>query len=235
MADAALHWGRDCYRLWEALPEALRAQGTWEPPRFFEELSKDPQRVASYHRAMASYARHDYAHIAEALHDVTSGTVLDAGGGSGVLLQNLLRERPRLRGVLLERPEVARGVELPLDLHGKLHVLPGDLFDSWGARADTIILARVLHDWDDADALRILVRAREALAPDGRLYVIELVLGEQGMNGSLLDLHLLVTTRGRERSAAGFARLLAQAGLQLLEQRPFPSVSTVLIATRQHP
>ena len=47
MADAALHWGRDCFRLWETLPQALQSQGGWEPPRFFEALSGNPEHVAS--------------------------------------------------------------------------------------------------------------------------------------------------------------------------------------------
>jgi hypothetical protein len=232
MADAALHWGRDCYRLWEALPEALRASDRWEPPRFFDELSKDPRRVESYHRAMASYARHDYAHIAEALHDVTHGTILDAGGGTGVLLRDLLQERPRLRGVLLERPEVARGVEIPMELSGRMEVLAGDLFEPWGIRANTIILARILHDWSDAEAVRILRRASESLAPGGRLYVVELVLRQGDMAGSMLDLHMLVTTGGRERTEEEFRTLLESTGWRLLEQRALATVSQILVADR---
>ena len=229
MADATLHWGRDCYRPWEALPEALRAHGTWEPPRFFDELSKDSQRVASYHRAMASYARHDYTRIAEVMHDVTHGTVLDAGGGSGVLLRNLLRERPGLRGLLLERPEVARSVEVPAELTGRMEVIAGDLFEPWGTRADTIVLARILHDWSDADAARILQRARESLVPGGRLHVIELVLGHEDLGGSLLDLHMLVTTGGRERTEVEFRTLFQSVGLRLVERRSLAAVSQVLI------
>jgi hypothetical protein len=233
MADAALHWGRDCYRPWESLPEALRAHGTWEPPRFFEEISKDSQRVASYHRAMASYARQDYARIAEALHDVTHGTVLDAGGGSGVLLRNLLWERPGLRGLLLERPEVARSVEVPAELSGRMEVIAGDLLTPWGTQADTIVLARILHDWSDADAARILQRARESLAPGGRLHVIELVLGHEDMGGALLDLHMLVTTGGRERTEADFRTLFQNVGLRLVERRSLAAVSQVLITERE--
>ncbi|MFY0527641.1 methyltransferase [Archangium gephyra] len=230
MADAALHWGRDCYPLWEALPEALRAHGTWEPPRFFEALSKDSQHVASYHRAMASYARHDYARIAKALHDVTHGTVLDAGGGSGVLLGNLLRERPGLHGLLLERPEVARSLEVPAELAGRMKVIAGDFFEPWGTQADTIILARILHDWSDAEAVRILQRARESLDPDGRLHVIELVRDQEDLGGSLLDLHMLVTTGGTERTEADFRPLIEKAGLRLVERRSLSAVSQILVA-----
>jgi hypothetical protein len=230
LADAALHWGRDCYRLWEALPEALRASGTWEPPRFFEALSKDPRHVERHHRALASYARHDYAHIAEALYDVAHGTVLDAGGGTGVLLRSLLQERPGLRGLLLERPEVARGVEIPARLAGRMEVISGDLFEPWGLRADAIVLARVLHDWSDVEAVRILQRARESLAPGGRLYVVERVLDHQDLDGSILALHMLVTTGGKERTEAEFRTLFENTGWKLRERRPLANVGQILVA-----
>lgn len=228
--DAATHWGRDCYRLWEALPEALRANGAWEPPRFFEMLAKDPQRLASYHRAMAGYAHNDYQGLASHLEELGEGVVLDAGGSSGTLLRWLLWRRPTLRAVLLERPEVARLVETTPELEERLTVLPGDLFEPWNARANAVILARVLHDWDDADALRILQRAREALLPGGRLYILELVLGRDDMRGGLLDVHMLLTTGGRERTEDGFRALLAQSGFRLREVRPMPAVSSLLIA-----
>jgi SAM-dependent methyltransferase len=230
LADAARHWGQDCYRLWEHLPTALRGGEHWKPPRFFEQLAEKGPRLESYHRAMASYARHDHGGLAEGVPELTAGTVLDAGGGTGTLLHGLLRSRPGMHGVLLERPEVARLAAVPLDLRDRLQVRAGDLFQPWGTRADAIFLARVLHDWDDAEALRILGHAREALSPGGRLYVSELVLGmgDTDMGGGLLDLHMLVATGGRERTRAEFHTLFERAGLRLIESRP-TGMNTLLL------
>ncbi|QSQ28503.1 methyltransferase domain-containing protein [Pyxidicoccus parkwayensis] len=227
--DAALHWGRDCYRHWEELPSALRHASSWEPPRFFETLSESPERVASYHRAMAAYARHDYTDLAEHLPELTTGVVLDAGGGTGTLLCELLRRKQGLQGVLLERPEVARSVEVPPDLRGRLTILSGDLLAPWSVQADAVIFARVLHDWDDEDALRILRRAREALRPGGRIHVIEMLLDDA--NGGLLDLHMLVSTGGRERTEAELQKLLCSAGLHFLERRGLAGMRALVTAT----
>jgi len=41
-----------------------------------------------------------------------------------------------------------------------------------------VVLARVLHDWPDEDAVRILARAREAMPTGGTLYVVEMVLDD---------------------------------------------------------
>lgn len=214
MRDAALHWGRDCYRLWEPLSQALRQGSNWTPPRFFEALASHPEHIATYHRAMATYATHDYVGLAEHLSELIEGVVLDAGGGTGTLLQELLRHRPGLRGVLLERPEVARVTEVPTDLRDRLTVNPGDLFEPWGTQVDAIVLARVLHDWDDKDAVRILRRAREALRPGGNLYVIELALDDKDANGGMLDVHMLMSTGGRERTQENLRLLLERSGFR---------------------
>jgi SAM-dependent methyltransferase len=55
-----------------------------------------------------------------------------------------------------------------------------DLFASWPVRADVVLLARVLHDWDDEEAACILERAASALRPGGRILVVEMLLDESG-------------------------------------------------------
>ncbi|EAU65042.1 hydroxyneurosporene methyltransferase, putative [Stigmatella aurantiaca DW4/3-1] len=235
LQEAASHWGRDCSRLWEALPTALRGDANWKPPSFFEQLAKEEARLESYHRMMASYARHDYGALAEHLPHLTSGTVLDAGGGTGTLLHELLHRRPELQGVLLERPEVARLATVPPSLSGRLQLRAGDLFQPWGVQAEAIFLTRVLHDWEDEEALRILIRARESLQPGGRLYAVELLLGtaEPDMSGGLLDLHMLVSTGGRERTEAQFHALFERAGLRLIERQSIPGgIHSILTVTR---
>ncbi len=91
-------------------------------------------------------------------------------------------------------------------------------------------LARVLHDWPDDAALRILRRAREAMPKGGTLYVVEMALNSSSAAGGLLDLHMLVTTGGRERTEREFADLLAATGFQLLDVTATASVSSVIRA-----
>jgi hypothetical protein len=83
------------------------------------------------------------------------------------------------------------------------------------------------------DAVRILQRARESLEPGGRLYIIELVVGPEGMGGALLGLHMLATTGGKERTEIEFRALMESAGLRLRERRSLTAVSQVLVA--EHP
>ena len=60
-------------------------------------------------------------------------------------------------------------------------------------------------------------QARAALSPRGRLFIIEILMEEQGVSGALCDLHLLMATGGRERSQEAFERLLAEAGFRLVD------------------
>jgi hypothetical protein len=49
--------------------------------------------------------------------------------------------------------------------------------------ADIYLLAHILHDWNDGQAVQILKRCRQAMRPGGRVIVIEMLLGEIGEPG----------------------------------------------------
>ena len=130
----------------------------------------------------------------------------------------------------MDRAEVVEGARPPADLEGRCHFIVGDLFQKWPVTSDAVILARVIHDWPDRDALRILRRAREAMPKGGVLYVIEVVLGEETGDGGLLDLNMLVMTQGAERIVGQFGNLLTQAGFCLVDVIGTSSVSSVIRA-----
>jgi hypothetical protein len=103
------------------------------------------------------------------------------------------------------------------------------LFEPWKLEADAVVLSRVLHDWDDIEAVRILTHARGALPHGGRVYIVEMLLPDEGVAGSLCDLHLLMATGGRERSSEHYARLLAAAEFELAEVRRLPTLPSVIV------
>ena len=92
-----------------------------------------------------------------------------------------------------------------------------------------MLLSRVLHDWDDADAIQILGRARAALSAGGRIYIVEMLVPDESVAGAVCDLHLLMATGGRERSAEHFERLLAAAGFELTAVRRLPALPSVIV------
>ena len=233
LSAAAGHWGDRSDRAWRGLAQSLR---TGMPARdgtaddFFGWLAGQPDELRSTHLAFAAYARHDYAALPRVRDFGAHDSVLDAGGGAGELAFALLRTNPSMKAIVMDRPEVETLFSTPDDLRDRCSFVAGDLFRKWPVRSDAVVLARVLHDWPDDDARRILARAREAMPVGGSLYVVEMMLDETGGAGSLLDLNMLVMTGGRERTLQEFQDLLADAGFQLCDARPTGAVNTLICA-----
>jgi predicted O-methyltransferase YrrM len=223
---------------WEAAAGLLRAAtegGTafehvhGEP--FFKHLAAEPEREAAFQASMADRARREAADVVASYDFAGLREIVDVGGGSGVLLEAILQATPDLRGVLFDRPEAverarARVGEAGLD--ARCECVVGDFFDSLPGGAGAYLLSRVIHDWDDADAQRILATCREAMSDDARLLLVEAILPERAQDGPeavLMDLHMLVLFgAARERTEAQFRRLLAGAGFEL--RRVVPTASS---------
>jgi SAM-dependent methyltransferase len=223
LADAALEYAGPLLQRWQDLTKALRS-ASWRPSDVFTEVAASPARRVKHHRMLQSYARHDYAPLVEQLPMDGVKVVVDAGGGTGALAELLLQRYPHIDAVVLDLPEIVAQVQ-----SDRVQRIGGDLFRPWPIEADVVMLARVLHDWDDEDAARILANARAALRPGGRVLILELLLDERGHVGGLCDLHLLVVSGGRERTREDFARLLATAGLRLDRAEATPALPHLLV------
>ena len=234
LADAAPHWGKESYAAWAGIVDSLRTgMSGFESvygSSFFDWVRDSPDDLNAYQNAMSIYARHDYRTFAESVDFSVHRSVLDAGGGRGDLVFGLLRSCANLSGIVLDMPEAVAAFDVPEDLNGRCRFVGADIFSKWPVSSDAVILARVLHDWPDPDALRILRRARESMRPNDMLYVLEMLKDEQTGSGSLLDLHMLVMTRGTERTEAQFRELLSQSGFRMLDVVPTESVSSVIRA-----
>src|SRR5215472_835590 len=93
----------------------------------FEYLRDHPGEADVFHAFQAEVARRGLAALLAAGCLPTSGTVVDVGGGEGALLAALLEAAPRLRGTLLDLPEVIARVRRP-ELGGRLRLAAGDFF-----------------------------------------------------------------------------------------------------------
>ena len=152
------------------------------------------------------------------------GPLVDVGGGAGTLVAEVLRHRPEIAGVLLERPGMLALAEEYLADQGvadRCELVEGDFFASVPAGGDVYVLKSVLHDWDDERCVAILRSCRAAMDEAARLVIVELILPERMtpsgpmLSAALLDLIMLAYAGGRERTEAEFAQLLDQAGLRL--------------------
>jgi hypothetical protein len=218
---------REAYAAWAQLMHTVKTGETafthvHGSPRF-EWLASHPEEAALFQLAMVSLNQeggHDEA--AQAYDFSSCRKVVDVGGGHGRLLSAIVTRNPHLTGVLLD---LASGIEAArMGMGGPLprsELVVGDFFKSVPA-ADTYLLKKVIHDWDDESAVRIFTNCREAMAPGGRVLLLEKMVpsGNEPDPIKLMDVNMLAVTGGMERSREQYERLLAKASLRLARVLP---------------
>ncbi len=198
-------------------------------PRF-DWLAEHPEQAAIFQRAMISLDQGANEAAADAYDFDPFASVVDVGGGHGQLLRAILSRHPHLAGLLFDLPsaidaaQVCGGSELP-----RTSYVAGSFFDFVPAGADVYVLKKVIHDWSDAEAVRILCNCRAAMKPGGRVLIAETVVtpGNDVEPIKFIDAQMLVVTGGMERTVEQYSDLLAQAGLRL--DRVIPTVQSISI------
>ena len=231
-----LHWGGTSWPVWGHLLHSVMtgesARSLVSGTRGFEHLAKDAETAETFHRAMVELTRlvaHDFIRIVD-----WSGAnrIVDVGGGYGELLAAALLASPGSVGVLFDTEQAierGRAHMRAAGLEHRCEFVAGDFFDWVPRGADTYLLKSVIHDWDDERAAEILASCRRAIAPEGRLLVIERIVPERLGNSpddqglACSDLHMLVQLGARERTEKDLRDLLSRAGFRTVRVAPLRS------------
>jgi hypothetical protein len=187
---------------------------------FFDYLDTDPEFAAVFNKAMTagSGLADDVALAAYDFRD--RRLIVDVGGGHGSVLATILRGAPDAKGVLFDLPAVVADAVPTLQAAGvadRCRIADGSFMDAVPDGGDAYVMKNIIHDWLDADAMTILRNIRTAIAAGGKLVLVEMVLPERATSfiGHLLDLEMLVTAGGTERTRAEYANLLSRSGFRL--------------------
>ena len=190
----------------------------------FEYLHRHPEKTRRFNRMMSEMIGAMAKGMLSAYDFSAFNTVVDVGGGRGTLLATILEAYPRLRGVLFDLPataDEARDAIAARGLAERCECIGGDFFGAVPA-GDCIMLSAVISDWDDEKSVAILASCRRAIAPQGRLLLLErlLVPEEPAPQGAFMDLQMLVIGGGTGRSADEYRRLLHVTGFELARVVP---------------
>jgi hypothetical protein len=199
-------------------PKLLGAKET------FEGMAADPEGAAIFYQAMVETTRQAAGAVVKAYDFSGVRSLVDVGGGYGVLLAAILKAYPEMRGKDFDLPHCQEGATRLLaegGVDGRAEFVAGSFFESVPAGADAYILKSVIHDWDDERSLAIFKNCREAMKNGARLLIIEPTVpervGSSSHDGVIIgsDLNMLVMAGGRERTEAEFRGLLEASGLRI--------------------
>ncbi len=100
---------------------------------------------------------------------------------------------------------------------------------------DAYITKNIIHDWDDDCSIAILKNCHRAMAEDGRVLLVEMVIPPRNEPsfGKLLDLNMPVMSGGRERTEAQYRALFDAAGFKLTQIVPTISPVSVIEGMRK--
>lgn len=185
---------------------------------FFEHLHRHPDLYDVFQASMAGRAQQEARDVVAAYDFSGLHRMMDVGGGPAVLLAEILRATPGLTGVLMDSESTVPRAREHLDRSGvgdRAECVAGDFFVSVPEGGDVYLLSRVLHDWDDENAARILNTCRSSMKPGVRLLVVEAILPERANDAPAvigMDLHMLILLGARERTEAELRTLLGATG-----------------------
>ena len=145
--------------------------------------------------------------------------MVDVGGGNGSVSTAILKRNSRLKAIISDQPQVVAATSEFINATGlgkRCQVVGGDFFQSVPTGGDVYLLSNVIHDWDDANALRILRNCRAAMKPDTALILLEAILSPHGQPSGVVmsDVNMLVMLTGRERTEDQYEALLRASGLR---------------------
>ena len=182
--------------------------------------AEHPEYGATFDRAMTQLSRGSAEAVIRAYDFSSFHHIVDVGGGQGLMLAAVLRAHPHIRGTLFDQPDVVAGAKAVLVEYGvidRCNVVGGSFFETVPEGADAYLMRVVIHDWEDDEAIAILKVCRRAIPENARLLLIERLVGPPNEMPAtkFVDLNMLVSPGGRERTREEFADLVAKSGFEL--------------------
>ncbi|KAM0248327.1 hypothetical protein ACHAP5_003497 [Fusarium lateritium] len=219
---------------------------------FFEYLKTRPDFNQAFHAFMksraVSHTGSNVEHLLDAFDWKALGQakVVDIGGSGGSTAIMLATSYPQLNLVIEDLPEPletakSRVSELPEDVRNRIEIIEYDFFTRQPVKhADVYLLRTILHDWPNADAVKILQGVVEAMGPSSKLLIMDMVLPKPGSGSRTFeatlrqkDLTMIQTFNAKEREVEEWSALLSQADARLkirAIERPAASELSVIEA-----
>jgi hypothetical protein len=218
--------------LWEDWGHLLTSIRTGEPslpqlrgmstPDFF---MANPEYAAAFFAGFRNLSESENDPVLAAYDFSPFRRIVDVGGGRGTFLAGILAQASGSQGVLYDSEQATAEAPPVLGAAGvaeRVTIGTGTYFDKLPAGADAYVLKHILHDFQEPECLALLKNVREAVAPDGKVLVIEYVPGGNNERdfGNVIDLWLMLLLGAKERTLPEYTELFARAGLNIVRTVP---------------
>lgn len=165
------------------------------------------------------------------------------GGGHGDASIALAQAYPQLRFVIQDLEHSADGARTKIsaldeEIAARIHFQEHDFFLEQNlTTADVYLLRMIIHDWPDAEAVKIIRRLVKAMKPKSRILIMDMILpvpgGPLNFEAALRqkDLMMKQVLNAREREIEDWISLINQAdpGLEIVDwNRPACSQLSVM-------
>jgi hypothetical protein len=225
-------FGASWWKVWAGFADAVttgNSQATAQlGMEYWDYCNANPAEMEAFGEAMKSNSHRSTQGVLAHCDFSGNHTIVDVAGGLGHLGIALLDRYPDLRGVVLDLPNIVPVAQNHLEgidagIRARLEICGGDMFESV-PRGDVFLMKHIIHDWDDARCMKLLRNCHDSMQGRGRVICVDAVLPPLGDTGAtaakFLDLNMLVSFPGKERTKAQWEALYASAGLKIASITP---------------
>ncbi len=217
---------------WSTLTDAVR-RGTCVPI----DRDKTPEWTQNFIAGMQRNAKDRAPLVVKAVGTAGVRRILDLGGGSGAYSIAFAKACPEAQCEIVDLPEIVPLTTQYVSQAGvstQVHVRAGDMrHDDFGSGYDIIMLNAICHMFSEKQNLDIFRRARQALAPNGRLVVQDFILNPDKtgpQHAALFSLNMLVATEaGASYSELEYTAWMKDAGFAEVSRIKLPGPSGLIV------
>jgi len=157
--------------------------------------------------------------------------IVDVGGGSGGLLNSILKKYSNCFGTVIDTGDT---IKISNSYYKNLSYISKDFIKENLPLADYFILSWILHDWDDKNIKKILSNCYKHLNKNGFLIICEVLPDSKNKFSywDIMDGHMMVGTSGKERNLKQYVSLLNNNGFNYLKKFSINESRSIMLFTK---
>ena len=205
---------------------------------FYEYLEKNQEAKTRFDAGMSKFSEFEDKEIVNLFDFNQCQRVIDVGGNQGSLGFQILKKYQNPHLVLFDLPgtvEHPKYLTENTSFEDRYTVVGGSFFDDV-PKGDAYVLKRVIHNWNDADAVKILKNCVRGMTPSARVLIIDCIeepLNEHTKASPFIDGDIIgVVIGGYERTKENFEKILSEAQLEIVAIHQSPKVRVKVIEAK---